>query len=93
MFPCTQCGCCCRRVGALKSLGADFPYDTDEFGVCEMLEDNKCKVYNNRPTICNIEKYAKEQRIDKELFFSENIDACNKMMDEDNVPLGYRIIK
>jgi Fe-S-cluster containining protein len=91
MFPCTQCGCCCRRVGALKKIGVEFPYNVDKNGVCEMLNDNKWQVYENRPTICNIEKYAEQNGIDKELFFQLNIEKCNLMMDEDNIKLKYRI--
>jgi Fe-S-cluster containining protein len=57
-----------------------------------MLEKNKCKVYDNRPLLCNIEKLANVAKIDKYIFFKENIKVCNKMMDEDNMPLEYRII-
>jgi Fe-S-cluster containining protein len=87
-----MCGCCCKRVGIFKETGIYFPYDVDENGVCEMLENNKCKVYDNRPLLCNIEKLANVAKIDKYIFFKENIKVCNKMMDEDNMPLEYRII-
>ena len=39
MFPCTNCGCCCKRVGIIKTFLTDdeFPFDVDENGSCKML--------------------------------------------------------
>ena len=91
MFPCTQCGCCCRRMGEVIKLGVDFPYKIKENGECEMLEDNKCKVYDSRPAICNIDELAEILGAERETFYKENIKCCNQMMDEDNIPQEYRI--
>ena len=51
-YPCTLCGCCCKRidkvVSQLRVLGVDvdFNYKWDENGQCENLTiDNKCSVY------------------------------------------------
>ena len=55
MFRCTQCGCCCRMVGLLK----DFPYKSKADGSCEMLQDNKCLVYETRPSICRVDEQIK----------------------------------
>ena len=92
MFPCTMCGCCCKRVGlAVKDGEIDFPYKMKEDGSCEMLEDNKCKVYKNRPAICNIDKIIKANKYNKKIYYKETIRACNKMMTEDGIPKEYRI--
>lgn len=92
MFPCTKCGCCCKRIGhVIKIAKGSFPYKADENGACEMLENNKCKVYDHRPDLCNIDKMATLCGFDKEVFYVENIKACNEMMDQDNIPLEYRI--
>jgi Fe-S-cluster containining protein len=99
-FPCSSCGACCRRIKfAVEHFKAKnekdplyFPYKWDEKGVCENLtEDNQCKVYENRPLICNVEKYAEFAKLDKDNFYRSNILACNYMMDMDNVPLHFRI--
>jgi uncharacterized protein len=101
-YPCSGCGACCRRIDkAVNIIGISskepdsefyFPFTWDENGRCEMLtDDNKCSVYDNRPTICNIDKLFAMIAIDKETFYKMNIDACNKMMDDDNIDKKYRI--
>jgi hypothetical protein len=92
IFPCTQCGCCCKRVESAIKLGVEFPFKTKNDGSCEMLtEDNKCKVYDSRPSICNIHSLAKILGRNIDEFYKENIEACNKLMDQDMIPLKYRI--
>jgi Fe-S-cluster containining protein len=99
-FPCSGCGCCCRRINqAVSHFKAKskkdpmyFPYTWDENGVCENLtEDNKCKVYDKRPLICNIESYGNHMKVNEQEFYQANIRACNYMMDLDNIPLEFRI--
>ena len=99
-FPCTGCGCCCKRIkSAVKHYNVTdkkhplyFPYTWDENGVCENLtEDNKCKVYDNRPLLCNVDKFAEYINYNKKEFYKSNIRACNYMMDLDNVSLELRI--
>lgn len=69
-----------------------FPYNWDENGVCENLtEDNKCKVYENRPLICNVEKFAEYNKLEKTEFYKVNIRACNYMMDIDGIDQSFRI--
>jgi Fe-S-cluster containining protein len=99
-FPCTCCGACCRRIKtAVNNFYTDdpnhplyFPYSWDSNGVCENLTtDNKCRVYKNRPTLCDIEKFADFIGVKREDFFNYNTRACNKMMDEDGLSLELRI--
>lgn len=72
-FNCDSCGICCKLIG-IKPLG--FPYRVIN-NRCEMLGINdRCKIYNNRPLMCNVEKYAETMGIDKELFFKRNEEAC-----------------
>ena len=102
IFPCSGCGACCHRINkAIDSLGEEafnknselyFPYNWDNNGRCEMLtDDNKCSVYKDRPLICNIDKFLLLIDIPKKQFYDINISACNAMMDEDNIPLTFRI--
>ena len=91
-FPCTQCGCCCRRVGEVIKKGVTFPYKVREDGSCEMLtDDNKCKVYDSRPILCNISELGKTLGRDPIKFYKENIEICNRIMEEDNIPVKFRI--
>jgi len=93
IFPCTNCGCCCKRVGLVKKFLTEdeFPYDIDENGVCKMLVNDMCSVYDDRPDICKVEKMAEKNNISKEIYYKMAIDVCNSMMDEDNIPLKFRI--
>lgn len=95
MFPCTQCGACCRKAGIaiehFKKQGISFPYKAKEDGSCEMLENNLCKVYNERPDICRLNVQAKLLGIKEKKYYRKSIVACNKLMDEQNVPQEFRI--
>jgi Fe-S-cluster containining protein len=100
-FPCNGCAKCCRKVATAvafaKKAGfpdevCDFPYTWDEQGVCEMLtHDNKCKIYERRPLLCNVKemyKYVEDyfkkmhpshnnHNIDYDTYIEHNIQACN----------------
>jgi Fe-S-cluster containining protein len=93
IFPCTGCGCCCKRIGMVKPFLTleEFPYNTNNDGVCEMLIDDKCSVYNERPDICRIDKMATKSNIDTAEYYKLAIHVCNNFMDEDNIPLNFRI--
>jgi Fe-S-cluster containining protein len=92
MFPCTKCGCCCKRVGAaVAASGISFPYKFKEDGACEMLVDNKCLVYDKRPAICNVDKIIRSNKFNKKFYYKETARECNKMMDEDGIAKEFRI--
>jgi len=96
-FGCTGCGACCRRVGFvvenlkksnLSYLG--FPYQWDESGRCEMLnEDNSCAVYDDRPIICNIEKMTEHLGLDQAEMFEKTKNICNALIKEDGMSDDY----
>jgi Fe-S-cluster containining protein len=68
-----------------------FPYKWDETGKCEMLINNKCSVYKNRPLICNIEKFRKKLKLQKDFFYKINAIACNQLMDEANISQELKV--
>lgn len=99
-FPCTGCGACCHRINiAVANIPLlpneerfKFPYSWDASGKCEMLdENNRCKVYDHRPLICNIDKMIEELDLDKELAYKDTIKICNQFMDEDGIPKSFMI--
>jgi Fe-S-cluster containining protein len=105
MFPCSGCGACCKRVGKLidsvkggeyeefsigKLLQA-FPHQYNEAGVCEMLDNNGCKVYEDRPLICRVDDLMIAMGQDKHTWYKDNVSACNQIMDEDGIDKSYRI--
>lgn len=100
MFPCTGCGCCCKRVDKgvenIKRMTSDptfdFPYQWDESGKCEKLtDDNRCAVYEDRPLVCKIDELMLVAGIEKELYYKLTAQACNKMMQEDSIDISLRV--
>lgn len=92
-FPCIKCGLCCRKieiaVQATKEIEGmpEFPYKWDETGKCEMLDENEmCKVYDNRPLLCSVDRMMNKFGIDKTLFYNLNIQSCNKILEEAGRP-------
>ena len=98
-FPCTGCGACCRHVDRANYLinanpELNFPYTWDQTGKCEMLgDDNKCKVYETRPLICNVDKFIKFYAISEKKFYKLNIKSCHSLMKEEGIYKEYRIKK
>lgn len=97
-FLCSGCGICCRKIGLVIDdfkLKYNFPYNVKADGSCEMLsEDNKCKVYENRPDCCSVKKIydntIRDSMTRKE-FYYRNSMICNKWMDEENADKSLRI--
>lgn len=95
-FNCSSCGACCKRIGLLKDKFKElnFPYDVNEKGWCTMLdENNKCKVYNTRPAICNMETMfysalAPLGMTKKEAYIA-NTKLCNQYIKEDKLDAKY----
>lgn len=102
-FPCTQCGLCCRHIGVTLEYGGffqnqtvrnailEFPYKADNNGVCEMLVDNKCSVYNNRPILCDVELMASLLGVAKDEWYRSNAQACNFMIKQAGLDESYLI--
>lgn len=98
-YPCTKCGCCCKRIDEViilaERFGTEkFPYNHKD-GVCEKLVNNECSVYENRPTVCDVEKMKKFWcemfNINEETYYKLSIFSCNKMMLEDGLSKEYFI--
>lgn len=80
MFPCEKCGCCCRLVG--RTPWGKWLALPD--GVCRWLdqETNLCRIYEERPLFCNVDRYFEEHYKDsmsREDFYALNQRECAKL--------------
>jgi len=101
-FPCTSCGLCCTMVGDIldnrdkvedpltKQLIDEFPYATHA-GVCEKLVDNKCSVYEDRPTLCDITKVATLRGFDLPTYYRLNATLCNSWIQLNKLDKSFLI--
>ena len=65
-------------------------------GVCKYLDldSNMCKIYDDRPEICNIESMYKKhfyRFYTKEEFIRLNIESCNAMQERFGIEDRFRI--
>lgn len=56
----------------------NFPYPFLENGTCTMLENNRCKVYDDRPAVCNVQfMYDMHYNfMTKDEYLKVSSDAC-----------------
>ena len=78
MFPCDQCGECCRNL-KLYALYADL--DRGD-GVCRYLSGNLCSVYEDRPLLCRVdecyERFFREE-MDRQQYYDLNRTVCEQL--------------
>lgn len=91
-FLCSGCGACCLTAGGRFGL----PDRGD--GVCANYDDKttKCKIYDNRPDICKMDKfYLKTKKyipfIGEKWFYKLNTKACHILIDKYNIDKKYKI--
>lgn len=85
-FPCTGCGACCKNISGIKELES---FDLGN-GICKYLDtqSNQCTIYDNRPDICRVEVMFEKvyfKHLDKETFYTLNIESCKILQDKENV--------
>ena len=82
-FKCDCCGLCCRNINT--QILEDF--DRGD-GVCKFLADNNlCKIYKNRPDVCNVERGYKKyfsEIYSEEEYLRLNYKICEKLKRENN---------
>lgn len=92
MFPCTCCGLCCQNISAINELKV---FDLGN-GICKYLDIslNLCKIYNDRPLVCNIDKSFQEKYnkyFNKITFYRENAKICNKLQSKSKLDKKFKI--
>jgi hypothetical protein len=65
----------------------EFPYEMKSDGSCEKLVNNICSVYDDRPTMCNIE--TAHEKVDmpmtKDEWYAANYAGCYSLAREANL--------
>lgn len=82
MFPCSQCGACCRNLH-LSALYAEL--DRGD-GTCRYLKDNLCSIYQDRPLLCRVEESYDALFcgvMDRESYFRLNLESCVKLQNKE----------
>lgn len=74
----------------------NFPHAVTDSGSCSQLdENNRCKVYDNRPSICGVEstwlKYHSAGEKSLADYFFEAAAICNSMIVETKTDLKYLV--
>ena len=75
IFPCIQCGLCCRRLD--RTVDTIAPENIN--GICIYLEGSLCKIYEKRPLCCNIEvayKLLFKDVLTQKEFYLQNLEIC-----------------
>jgi len=103
-FPCTGCGLCCKRIGAITAdpevfrgvpvlyeAVKEFPYEALPDGSCSMLSNDRCTVYEERPLLCNVKKLGELHNLDRDSWYAINAMSCNTMIKEAGLPEEYLV--
>ena len=80
MFKCDKCGLCCMHIGSSPIFSALNRGD----GVCKFFIDDMrlCSIYENRPTLCNVEKAYNtffKAIMSLQDYYKINYESCNKL--------------
>lgn len=79
-FPCIACGLCCQNSYLVHELQALINKD----GLCKNFDKKtkRCRIYQTRPLICNIDEMYKQQfyhQMTKKEFYLANLEVCYKL--------------
>lgn len=85
-FPCDQCGICCRAAGSIEELKH---FDRGDGACINLDDDNSCKIYDDRPEICNTravyhKEYSKYWTWEEYCAFGEKV--CNQLKEQFGEP-------
>jgi Fe-S-cluster containining protein len=75
----------------MRQAVEEFPFEADSEGVCVMLKDNRCSVYDSRPLLCNVEALGKLMGVNPTAWRQVNAAACNTIIDQLGLDPMYKI--
>lgn len=86
MFQCDKCGLCCKKVNRSEL----YSYLDRGDGVCINFDEKTClcKIYENRPVICNIDMMYKKvfrNKLTMEEYYQQNYFACGLLKMEEKI--------
>lgn len=92
MFPCTQCGECCKRVGG--SEATRFLDRGD--GVCRHYQEGAhlCAIYAERPLVCRIDdafELGDWGFLARTEYYRLNAEFCNAWQEAAGQPQRFRV--
>ena len=79
IFPCDQCGICCKHIDKIPQLKE---FDSGDGRCKHLLNNNLCDIYDSRPDICNVSKmYELEfsKHMTEEEYIGLNVKGCNEL--------------
>ncbi|WP_157072728.1 YkgJ family cysteine cluster protein [Photobacterium sanguinicancri] len=81
-FPCNGCGKCCANVHLSEIT---LPLSRGD-GICRHLDTatRRCKIYDNRPKICQVELQYREhysEQFSWDDFIAINLEICESLPD------------
>lgn len=84
-FSCNSCGLCCKNVPDMVLLLYNLPVSKDG-GCANLLADNTCSIYKERPIVCDVKK-GWEQKLKHHYTWDEWIDLnegiCKSLQDKE----------
>lgn len=79
IFPCDQCGICCKHIDQIPQLKE---FDSGNGQCIHLMDNNLCEIYSERPDICNVNKMYESQFQDIlsiEEFINLNVQGCKEL--------------
>lgn len=78
MFPCDQCGSCCRNLDKCEL----YAWLDRGDGTCKYLLENQCSIYSNRPLLCRIDECYDRyfyKVMERDEYYKLNRAECEKL--------------
>ncbi len=66
----------------MQHLLQTFPYQPNADGSCPMLDGDRCRVYEDRPALCNLETIQEMLQVPDEVWLQLNGASCNQLIRE-----------
>ena len=88
MFPCTQCGLCCRNLDK-SSVYAELNRGD---GVCVHFDEasHLCGIYEQRPLLCRVDEFYEKHLSDvmtRDDYIAANLESCEALQAQMSVPV------
>ena len=87
MFPCTQCGQCCKHGNVPEG------FDRGDGGCKYYVEKSKaCAIYHSRPMKCRIDAWGPNDEKERLAYYQQSAQICNHLQELAGLDDTYRVI-